>query len=89
MNMILLERSGEFIMLFKEDIITALDKSSIQYSRGVFFKTVATDVSKIKLESFDLLVFYSPRDIDSLYKNFPDFKSFRNFLIFFMVKGVI
>ena len=31
-------------------------------------------MSKIKINSFDILVFYSPRDIDSLYKNFPDFK---------------
>ena len=63
--------SSNFI---KNDIIACLDKSKLNYTRGVFFNTVATDLSKIKINSFDILVFYSPRDIDSLYKNFPDFK---------------
>ena len=63
--------SSDFI---KNDIIAALDESNLNYTRGVFFKTVATDLSKIKINSFDILVFYSPRDIDSLYKNYPDFK---------------
>jgi len=63
--------SSDFI---KSDIISCLDKSNLNYSRGIFFKTVETDLSKIKIKSFNILVFYSPRDIDSLYKNFPDFK---------------
>ena len=63
--------SSDFI---KSDIISLFDKSEINYTRGIFFKTVEADLSKIKINSFDILVFYSPRDIDSLYKNFPDFK---------------
>jgi len=63
--------SSDFI---KSDIISSLDRSKLNYTRGVFFKTVASDLSKIKINAFDILVFYSPRDIDSLYENFPDFK---------------
>tara|TARA_B100000427_G_C15435028_1_gene562544 strand:- start:299 stop:1036 length:738 start_codon:yes stop_codon:yes gene_type:complete len=63
--------SSDFI---KKDIISCLDQSELNYTRGVFFKTVEADLSKIKINSFDILVFYSPRDIDSLYKNFPDFQ---------------
>ena len=63
--------SSDFI---KNDLVTLLDKSNLNYTRGIFFKTVATNLSKIKINSFDILVFYSPRDIDSLYKNYPDFK---------------
>ena len=62
--------SSDFI---KEDIINLLDESKINYTRGIFFKTLPTDVSKIDLSSFDILVFYSPRDIDSLFGNFPNF----------------
>jgi len=62
--------SSDFI---RKDIISLLDESQINYTRGVFFKTVPTNVSKINLSSFDILVFYSPRDIDSLFSNFPDF----------------
>ena len=63
--------SSDFI---KSDIITALDESNLNYTRGVFFRTVASDLSKIKINSFDILVCYSPRDIDALYENYPDFK---------------
>ena len=62
--------SSDFV---KEELIQLLDSSKLNYTRGVFFRTVATNISKIKLSTFDILVFYSPRDIDSLYNNFPDF----------------
>jgi uroporphyrinogen-III synthase len=58
----------------KKDIIKQLNDSEINYTHGTFFKTVATDLSKLKLSSFEILVFYTPRDIDSLYQNFPDFE---------------
>ena len=58
----------------KKDIIKQLDDSKIHYAHGAFFKTVPTDLSKLKLPSFEILVFYTPRDIDSLYQNFPDFE---------------
>jgi len=63
--------SSDFI---KEDFITALDESKINYKRGVFFKTVPTNLEKMKINSFNILVFYSPKDIDSLYHNFPNFQ---------------
>ena len=63
--------SSDFI---KEDMLKALNQSIIQYTRGVFFKTVSTNLSKLKIHLVDILVFYSPKDIDSLYLNFPDFK---------------
>ncbi|MAQ31799.1 MAG: uroporphyrinogen-III synthase [Flavobacteriales bacterium] len=63
--------SSDFI---KQDFITALDESKINYKRGVFFKTVPNNLEKIKINSFNILVFYSPKDIDSLYHNFPNFQ---------------
>ncbi len=60
--------------VIKEGLIDSLNKSDINYTRGVFFKTVSTNLKKIKINSFDILVFYSPRDIDSLYENFPEFE---------------
>ena len=63
--------SSNFI---KKDFISALDESKINYKRGVFFKTVPTNLEKMKINSFNILVFYSPKDIDSLYHNFPKFQ---------------
>jgi|TARA_Y100000994_G_scaffold5517_1_gene5197 uroporphyrinogen-III synthase len=63
--------SSNFI---KESYLNALNKSNIEYTRGEFFKTVSTDLSKVKINTFDIMVFYSPRDIDSLYENFPKYE---------------
>merc|ERR1712159_152562 len=58
----------------KDTFIKLLNDNSINFTHGPFFKIVSTNLSKLKLTSFNLLVFYTPRDIDSLYANFPDFQ---------------
>jgi uroporphyrinogen-III synthase len=40
----------------------------------VIYRTLASDLSVIKIEDYDLLVFFSPSGIKSLFKNFPKFK---------------
>ena len=39
-----------------------------------FYKTVCSDLSDLAEVNYDILVFFSPSGIESLYKNFPDFK---------------
>ena len=58
----------------KDSFIKLLNDNSINFTHGPFFKIVSTNLSKLKLSSFNLLVFYTPRDIDSLYENFPNFQ---------------
>jgi uroporphyrinogen-III synthase len=59
----------------KESIIDFLDELKITYTKGIFYRTVAADLSDIKnLGEFDLLVFYTPAGIKSLKQNFPNFK---------------
>ncbi len=60
--------------LIKDGLVEALNDSGVNYTRGVFFKTVANNLTKIKIKSFDIIVCYSPRDIDSLYENFSEFE---------------
>ena len=60
--------------LIKDGLENSLELSGINYTRGIFFKTVSNNLKKIKINSFNILVFYSPRDIDSLYENFPKFE---------------
>jgi uroporphyrinogen-III synthase len=38
------------------------------------YKTVCSDLSDLADVKYDMLVFFSPSDIESLYKNFPKFK---------------
>jgi uroporphyrinogen-III synthase len=40
----------------------------------VLYRTVCSDLSDLKDVKYDMLVFYSPSGIESLFKNFPNFK---------------
>ncbi|MGZ3899636.1 MAG: uroporphyrinogen-III synthase [Bacteroidia bacterium] len=59
----------------KEQIVEFLDELHINYTKGVFYKTVSADLSDMKsLAEFDVLVFFTPAGIRSLKANFPNFK---------------
>ena len=51
-----------------------LDKLEINWTRGIFYKTVISDLSDLADVTYDILVFFSPSGIESLLKNFPDFE---------------
>jgi len=52
----------------------SLTEAGINFTRSILFKTVVSDLSDLEDVFYDMLVFYSPAGIESLYKNFPDFK---------------
>jgi uroporphyrinogen-III synthase len=58
----------------KPSIPKILDDLKIDWNRAVLFRTVASDLSNLKEVSYDILVFFSPSGIESLFKNFPDFE---------------
>lgn len=60
--------------ILKQNIPDTLDKLKLKYSRAVLYNTVASDLSHLKDVKYDILVFFSPEGIRSLFKNFPDFK---------------
>jgi len=51
-----------------------LTKHKIKFTKSVFYKTVCSDLSDLKDVFYDVLVFFSPTGIKSLFANFPDFK---------------
>ena len=51
-----------------------LDASKIDWTRGVMYRTVCSDLSDITISDYDMLVFFSPQGIKSLLKNFEGFK---------------
>jgi uroporphyrinogen-III synthase len=59
----------------REKIADILDDLEINYSKAIFYKTVCADLSDFegKLD-YDVLVFFTPMGINSLFKNFPKFK---------------
>ncbi|MBR1705232.1 MAG: uroporphyrinogen-III synthase [Bacteroidales bacterium] len=56
------------------DAITRLfDAQKLDYTTGVFVKSVSQDLSGIDLHAYDMIVFYNPSDVKSLQENFPAF----------------
>ncbi len=60
--------------VLKPAIPETLEQSGINWTRGIFYKTVISDLSDLRDVYYDILVFFSPAGIESLLKNFPDFK---------------
>lgn len=58
----------------KEEIADKLDEAKIKYTKAVMFRTVAADLSDLANVNYDVLVFFTPAGIRSLFKNFPKFK---------------
>jgi len=58
----------------KEEIPKKLEQSKIKYTKAIMYKTVSANLSDLSDVNYDMLVFYSPSGIKSLFENFPDFK---------------
>lgn len=50
-----------------------LEAQGYEYAEAVMYNTVASDLSDLKSINYDMICFYSPSGIDSLFKNFPNF----------------
>ncbi len=57
-----------------DDVPQTMDNLKVNWTAGTFYKTVMSDLSDLKDVYYDVLVFFSPTGIKSLFKNFPDFK---------------
>jgi uroporphyrinogen-III synthase len=51
-----------------------LESLDIKWKRCIFYKTVISDLSNLSDVTYDVLVFFSPSGIESLFHNFPEFK---------------
>jgi uroporphyrinogen-III synthase len=60
--------------VLKPNVPKQLDKIGLNWTRAVLFKTVVSDLSHLKDVTYDVLVFFSPSGIKSLFENFPDFE---------------
>lgn len=47
---------------------------AIKYTQGVFFRTVSSDMTSVNMKDYDMLVFFTPAGIESLFENYPDFQ---------------
>ena len=57
-----------------KDAITRLfEANNFSFETAVFVKPVSQDIKDTDLHEFDLIVFFNPADVKSLYENQPDF----------------
>ena len=57
-----------------EALTSLFQANHLQYTTGVFVKSVSQDLKELDLASYDMIVFYNPADVKSLQENFPDFQ---------------
>ncbi len=55
------------------EVPTILNELKVNWVAGTFYKTVMSDLSDLADVKYDVLAFFSPTGIKSLFKNFPDF----------------
>ncbi len=71
-------KDGNFLLpssdKLKPSIPKVLDDLGLKWKRAIFYNTVISDLSDLEDVFYDILVFFSPSGIKSLFKNFPDFK---------------
>ncbi len=60
--------------ILKPVIPQLLKDNDINYTRVVLYKTVCSDLSDLENVFYDILVFFSPSGIKSLFQNFPNFE---------------
>lgn len=58
----------------KQEITEVLKDNDIEYTKAVIYKTVCSNLSDLAEVNYDMIVFFSPSGITSLFKNFPKFK---------------
>jgi uroporphyrinogen-III synthase len=60
--------------LGKEDVVAYFKEKEMNFETAVMYKTVSSDLSDLRDIFYDMLIFFSPQGIESLFDNFPDFK---------------
>lgn len=54
--------------------VAFLTENEFDFQEVIMYRTVASDLSDLSEITYDMLVFYSPLGIESLYENFPKFQ---------------
>lgn len=58
----------------KPQVPETLNGLNVEWKEAVFYKTVISDLSDLANVYYDILVFFSPSGIESLFHNFPGFE---------------
>lgn len=59
---------------YKPEVVEKLEAKGYDYTLAILYRTVATDMTDIADQEYDIMCFFSPEGIKSLKSNFPDFE---------------
>lgn len=51
-----------------------LEENQIKYTTAILYKTISSDLSLFDIKAFDIIAFFSPAGIKSLFDNYPGFQ---------------
>jgi len=57
-----------------QEVVSYLEENDYNFKSVMMYRTVSSDLSDLSNVTYDVLVFFSPLGITSLYENFPDFQ---------------
>nr|WP_322623135.1 uroporphyrinogen-III synthase [uncultured Flavobacterium sp.] len=57
-----------------DDVPQVMNNLKVDWTPGTFYRTMMSDLTDLKDVYYDVLAFFSPTGIKSLFKNFPDFQ---------------
>jgi uroporphyrinogen-III synthase len=60
--------------IHKQSLPKLLDDNKINYTKAIIYKTLASDLSDIDVNKYDMMIFFSPSGVKSLLKNFPEYE---------------
>lgn len=58
----------------KQDVPKMLEENKVVYKKAIIYRTLARDMTDTDISKYDMIVFFSPAGIKSLFKNYPDFR---------------
>lgn len=58
----------------KNDIAQFLSKHNIEFSEATLYRTVSNDIAPVMKEAYDMIVFFSPFSVQTLFDHNPEFK---------------
>lgn len=77
-NLILNHKTEKYLFpcsdIRKANIPDFFKKNKLNFVESTMYKTVSADLSDLENVFYDIIVFFSPADIKSLFENFPNFK---------------
>ncbi|MBC7425490.1 MAG: uroporphyrinogen-III synthase [Bacteroidia bacterium] len=77
LNLIMVHKNEKYLFpcsdIRRNAIPDFFEKNNLKLTESIMYRTVSADLSDLENVFYDIIVFFSPADIKSLFDNFPNF----------------